>query len=350
VFLGRAAFSSFSVALGAAVLALLFLVPAARSDTLNVIWSSPTPADQARFTVNPGKSITFSLTASSEEVGTIVKISPANKLPKGALFNSSDGVAARATFKWSPELAGDYTVKFTATQVGTTVVAPTLTYSIHVKGVVVHYPLTTKLTDDKKAHWAQVLTRAPVYSQPKTSSRQVTKLDTMTTDGTHNIVLVLTQQDTTRTKTWYRVRLPILPNNSTGWVQSNALGRLFEVNTHLYVDRAHFKATLKRNGKVVFTSIVGIGRSIWPTPRGEFYIRDKLTNFNDVFYGPIAFGTSARSATLTDWPGGGFVGVHGTNAPEILPGRVSHGCVRMPNPAILRLARLMPLGTPVTIL
>jgi hypothetical protein len=347
VFVGRAVFSSFSVVLGAAALALLFLVPAALSDTSSVIWSSPTPADQARFTVEPGKSMSLSLTASSEEVGTIVKITPAAKLPKGALFNSSDGVAARATFKWSPQLAGDYTVKFSATQVGTALVAPTLTYRIHVKGL--SYPLTTKLTDDKKAHWAQVLTRAPVYSQPKASSRLVTKLDTMTTDGTHNIVLVLTQQDTTPTKTWYRVRLPILPNNSTGWVQSSALGNLFEVNTHLYVDLAHFRATLKRDGKVVFTSMVGIGKSVWPTPRGEFYIRDKMTSFNNPVYGPIAFGTSARSATLTDWPGGGFVGVHGTNEPGILPGRVSHGCIRMPNANILKLARLMPVGTPLTV-
>ena len=91
------------------------------------------------------------------------------------------------------------------------------------------------------------------------------------------------------------------------------------------------------------------GRTIWPTPRGEFYIRSKLTNFNDPFYGPIAFGTSARSATLTDWPGGGFVGVHGTNEPGILPGRVSHGCIRMPNASIVKLARLMPVGTQLTI-
>lgn len=349
MFLGRAVLSSFSVALGVAASALLFLVPAALSDTSNVIWSSPTPADQARFTVDPGKSVTFSMTASSEETGGIVQITPAAKLPKGALFNSSDGVAARATFKWKPDLAGDYTVKFTATQVGTTVVAPTLTYLIHVKGIVLHYPLTTKLTTDKTAHWAQVLSRAPVYSQPKASSRQVTKLDTMTTDGTHNIVLVLSQTDVSKTSTWYRVRLPILPNNSTGWVKSSALGQLFNVNTHLYVDRAHFRATLKKNGKTIFTSIVGVGRSIWPTPTGEFYIRDKLTNFNDVFYGPVAFGTSARSATLTDWPGGGFVGVHGTNEPGILPGRVSHGCIRMPNASILKLARLMPVGTPLTV-
>jgi hypothetical protein len=346
---GRSISSSLSVALAAAALALLFLVPAAHSDTANVIWSSPTPADQATFTVSTGKKISFSLTASSEEPGGIVRISPAAKLPNGALFNSSDGIAARASFAWTPAVAGNYTVKFTASLVGTTTVAPTLTYLVHVKGTVVHYPLTYKLTDDKVAHWAQVLTRAVVHAQPEASSRAVTKLDTMTTDGTHNIVLVLAQQDMSKSKTWYRVRLPILPNNSTGWVQSSALGPLFSVNTHLYVDRAHFRATLKRNGKTIFTSIVGVGKSIWPTPTGEFYIRDKLTNFNDVFYGPVAFGTSARSATLTDWPGGGFVGVHGTNEPGILPGRVSHGCIRMPNPSILKLARLMPVGTPLTV-
>ena len=122
------------------------------------------------------------------------------------------------------------------------------------------------------------------------------------------------------------------------------------MNTHLYVDRAHFTrdAEEERQGRSS-RRIVGVGRSIWPTPRGEFYIRDKLTNFNDPFYGPIAFGTSARSAMLTDWPGGGFVGVHGTNQPEILPGRVSHGCIRMRNASILKLARLMPVGTPLTI-
>ena len=30
-------------------------------------------------------------------------------------------------------------------------------------------------------------------------------------------------------------------------------------------------------------------------PRGEFYIRSKLANFDHAFYGPVAFGTSARS-------------------------------------------------------
>jgi lipoprotein-anchoring transpeptidase ErfK/SrfK len=339
----------FPAALSAVALALLLLVPAARSDSTTVNWTLPTPTDLAKFSVNQGAKVSFSLTASTEVPGGIVHIAPAQKLPTGVSFNSSDGVAARAGFSWTPETAGDYKVRFAATLVGTTTTAPTLTYSIHVKGKVVHYPLTYKLADDKVARWAQVLTRAVVRAQPRASSRAVTKLDTMTTDGTHNIVLVLAQADTSATQTWYRVRLPILPNNSTGWVQASALGQLYKVNTHLYVDRAHFRATLKRNGRTVFTTVVGVGRSIWPTPRGEFYIRDKLTDFNDPFYGPVAFGTSARSATLTDWPGGGFVGVHGTNEPGILPGRVSHGCIRMPNASILKLARLMPVGTQLTI-
>jgi lipoprotein-anchoring transpeptidase ErfK/SrfK len=52
---------------------------------------------------------------------------------------------------------------------------------------------------------------------------------------------------------------------------------------------------------------------------------------------------------LTDWPGGGFVGVHGTNEPNLIPGRISHGCIRLRNDAIVRLSHLMKVGTPLTI-
>ena len=74
-----------------------------------------------------------------------------------------------------------------------------------------------------------------------------------------------------------------------------------------------------------------------------------MTRYASPFYGPVAFGTSARSSVLTDWPASGFVGIHGTNRPELLPGRVSHGCIRLRNEDIRELARLMPIGTPITI-
>ena len=42
-------------------------------------------------------------------------------------------------------------------------------------------------------------------------------------------------------------------------------------------------------------------------------MRERLRNLNgDPLYGPWAFGTSAYSV-LSDWPGGGVVGIHGTN-------------------------------------
>ncbi len=78
-------------------------------------------------------------------------------------------------------------------------------------------------------------------------------------------------------------------------------------------------------------------------------VRNRLSGFEDPLYGALAFGTTAKSATLTDWPGGGFIGIHGTNRPEILPGRVSHGCIRMSDRNILALDRRMPIGTPVTV-
>jgi hypothetical protein len=177
----------------------------------------------------------------------------------------------------------------------------------------------------------------------------MTTLPAGTTDGTQNDVLVLSRIDISPRSSWYRVRLPILPNNSTGFVRKRDLSPLFTVHTHLYINRGATSATLKRDGKVVFKTRVGVGKSYWPTPRGEFYVRDKLTNFNNPFYGPLAFGISARSAVLTDWPGGGYVGIHGTNQPQLIPGHISHGCIRLRNAAILALGRLMPVGTPVTI-
>jgi len=211
------------------------------------------------------------------------------------------------------------------------------------------FPRSYKLADDRTSHWAVIMSRVAAHAQPWQASPVKTMLDIATPEGTQNLVLILEGKDVTPAKTWYRVRLPILPNNSTGWVPATSLGELNKVNTHLYVNRANLTATLKRNGKTVFKSIVGVGHSYWPTPAGEYYIRDRLSGFDNPVYGPIAFGTSARSPTLTDWPGGGFVGVHGTNDPGILPGQVSHGCIRMTNESIVKLARLMPVGTPLTV-
>jgi L,D-transpeptidase catalytic domain len=211
------------------------------------------------------------------------------------------------------------------------------------------FPHRSTLTTAEVARWAPVVRSVAAHRRPTASSPTVGRLSAVTSEWTQNVVLVVRAIRVGARVTWYEVRLPILPNDSTGWVPRNALGNLYTAHTHLYVNRATFTATLQRDGRTIFTTRVGVGRPGSPTPAGQFYIRSKLTGFDDPFYGPIAFGTSARSPVLTDWPGGGFIGVHGTNRPELLPGAVSHGCIRMANGAIIRLARLMQVGTPLTI-
>jgi hypothetical protein len=334
------------MAFAAAALVLLLVTPAARGDSGAVFWNPPTPADQSQFSVKTGARVAFTLVASTSIPSASVHIAAVGALPTGSSFSTTDGSVAQANFSWTPTQAGDYTVQFTASAPGAT--APTLTYVIHVTAAPV-YPRSYTLTDDKVGHWAFVLKRAVVRSQPRSSARRVATLSTTTSDFTQNLVLVLDAVDLSARQTWYHVRLPILPNNSTGWIKRGYLSSLHTVHTHLYVNRRSFTATLQRDGVPVFKSIVGVGKPYWPTPRGEFYVRDKLTNFGDPFYGPVAFGTSARSAVLTDWPGGGFVGVHGTSLPQLIPGQISHGCIRMKNASIVRLSRLMPVGTPLTI-
>ena len=177
----------------------------------------------------------------------------------------------------------------------------------------------------------------------------VAALKLRTPEGTNNLVKVIGRKVDSNKRVWVHARLPVLPNDATGWVPREALGGYVAVRTHLYVDLNQLTVRLERNGRTVLEAPIGVGTSSAPTPTGEFYIRNKLTSYTNPMYGPVAFGTSARSPTLTDWPAGGFIGIHGTDQPELLPGFVSHGCIRLSNADILQLARLMPVGTPVTI-
>jgi len=204
------------------------------------------------------------------------------------------------------------------------------------------------LSTGSQSQWAYVLAPTVARATPSSSADVVTTVAATTREGETNLVLALSQRFDDDGHTWVRVRLASRPNGTTGWVPRIALGDLHLVRTRLVVDRERMTISLSRNGRLVFRAPVGIGRPAWPTPRGEFYVRERLEGFGDPFYGPIALGTSARS-TLTDWPGGGYVGIHGTDQPDLIPGRISHGCIRLRNEDILRLSRLLPLGTPLTI-
>ncbi len=149
---------------------------------------------------------------------------------------------------------------------------------------------------------------------------------------------------------WLRVLLPVRPNGSSGWIRADRV----DLRTDPYrIDvalRAH-RLVVRRGGRVVLRTPIGVGRSGTPTPRGLAYVTSLLRQPDPHgLYGPWAFGLSVYSPVLTSFGGGpGQVGIHGTDAPAGIGRDVSHGCIRLPNAAIERLARMLPLGTPVRI-
>jgi lipoprotein-anchoring transpeptidase ErfK/SrfK len=198
--------------------------------------------------------------------------------------------------------------------------------------------------------WAHTNLIGKIRAKPTSRSKAVGKLRWDTEDGYPEVYLALESRIGRHEVPWIKIRIPARPNGRTGWVREEQLSNLKTIRTHLTVDRRRLKATLRENGRRIWTSRIGIGQAGTPTPGGRFWIRERLKNLGgSPIYGPWAFGTSAYSHQLTDWPGGGVVGIHGTNQPSLIPGRPSHGCIRVPNWNIVKLVKLMPIGTPVRI-
>ena len=206
--------------------------------------------------------------------------------------------------------------------------------------------LSNELT---RTFWAHSKLRAPIRRLPGPNSHKIARVHYLTEDGFPEVYLVLRRWTDPEERTWLKVRIPMRPNGRTGWVRDYALGQLRLVRTRLVVDRRALRATLYRSGRPIWRSWIGVGAPGTPTPAGRFWIRERIKVPSKAgIYGPWAFGTSAYSV-LSDWPGGGVIGIHGTNQPQLIPGRPSHGCIRVENSAIERLVRLMPVGTPVRI-
>jgi hypothetical protein len=149
---------------------------------------------------------------------------------------------------------------------------------------------------------------------------------------------------------WERVYLPVRPDGSTGWTPDRYV-RLAWNPYSIHVRMHAHQLVLMKRTRVVARFPAAVGRSVLPTPKGRYYIVDLLKQPDpNGIYGPFAFGTSAYSHVLYSFGGGpGQIGIHGTNEPESIGHSASHGCIRLRNRDIARLAHTLPLGTPVTI-
>jgi lipoprotein-anchoring transpeptidase ErfK/SrfK len=108
----------------------------------------------------------------------------------------------------------------------------------------------------------------------------------------------------------------------------------------LVVERRRRRLVLMRSGRAVKRVRIAVGAQITPTPSGRYSVTD-LIRSRDPFYGPYVLGLSARTREQ--------LGIHGTSDPSSIGRRVSRGCIRVHNGVIRRLARIVPIGTPVVI-
>jgi lipoprotein-anchoring transpeptidase ErfK/SrfK len=208
--------------------------------------------------------------------------------------------------------------------------------------------LSGPISDEQTTtYWAYSVDSSAIRSTPSTTAQVTGHLRLWTEDGFPEDYLVLAQA-VFPDETWFEIRVPGRPNGRTGWVPEESLGDLNVTHKRVVVDEEHLRLSVYVSGRKVFSAPVGVGKASTPTPKGNFWIRERFRS-TDPFYGPYAFGTADYS-TLSEWPHGGVVGIHGTNLPQLIPGRPSHGCIRLKNADVTRLWQLVGVGTPLTVI
>jgi lipoprotein-anchoring transpeptidase ErfK/SrfK len=187
-----------------------------------------------------------------------------------------------------------------------------------------------------------------VYGSPGASS--ALKLLHRSSSGAPLVVLVRNRNRMWAWPEWVEAYLPVRPNGSTGWIRASDV--TFALDPFdVRIELARHLLTVSRAGRPFFRAAIGVGRAVTPTPTGTYFLTELLETDDPAgLYGPFVFVTSAYSPVLLSFGGGpGQVGIHGTDYPAGIGTDVSHGCIRMSNANIRRLAAILPLGTPVRI-
>ena len=113
------------------------------------------------------------------------------------------------------------------------------------------------------------------------------------------------------------------------------------------------KLRLRLNGKIVMIMRTVVGKRSTPTPKGNFAIYERAPSEKGSNIGPFALHLTAFSNVLRSYDGGpGRIAIHGRSGSLLydpLGSARSHGCVRISNSPLKRLAKFAKPGTPVSI-
>jgi hypothetical protein len=148
---------------------------------------------------------------------------------------------------------------------------------------------------------------------------------------------------------WLGVLAPELENGELGWIREADVERLDTVGWAIRADLRTRELDVERDGQVVKTFEIGIGREDHPTPVGRYAVTDKLSVTDpDSPYGCCVVALTGHQTRLPEgWPGGDRLAIHATSDISGLGEAVSLGCMRSRPKDARWLMDSVPLGTPV---
>lgn len=147
---------------------------------------------------------------------------------------------------------------------------------------------------------------------------------------------------------WLHVQVPGRPNGSMRWVRRGDV-TLSRVSRHVLVELGAERVTVFEGERPILTLPAATGAPESPTPTGTFYVDGLWQVIGDQGgpYGPFQISFTGYSTVYQHFGSGiGQVAFHGTNRPDLIGRPVSNGCVRLSNADIVRLSKLIPIGTP----
>ena len=204
---------------------------------------------------------------------------------------------------------------------------------------------------EEAAEGVRIARQVFVKAAPRASARRVGYLPTYTPyTGRALVVPVIASRKDRNGNDWVRVRLYKRPNGATGWIP-RWITRRKRLEWRIDVSLRRRTVSVYRAGALVRRSRVVIGRPGRPTPKGFFYVVDRVKLYNAWASGVWALPLSAHSNAVKRFDGGdGRVAMHGRGRlGDPVGSAASNGCIRLRDGDIAWLAKRIPVGTPVRV-
>jgi lipoprotein-anchoring transpeptidase ErfK/SrfK len=146
-----------------------------------------------------------------------------------------------------------------------------------------------------------------------------------------------------------RLAVPFTASPRPGWISLAGLRDSWS-SIEVHVSLSRHQLAVRRRGRTLFRAPSATGSAATPTPRGRYFVTDRVVFPSGGSLGRFAFGLSGIQPRLpAGWSGGDQLAIHGTSDSSSIGRSASAGCVRVSPRTLRRLRPLLRLGTPVII-